>query len=399
MHHLRKGLTRRAVHRSGKRIAGSIVRAEDDDNEDAGAAAGAAAGASEPVEQEGDTTEAESNERDSKEREATTKEADAEASTAALVDALSRMSSPPWALATDAVVRLLRAALPDCPLERSLFSFVVDVVMQLAARDICLLGDLSRQLGVYPVMAFFFLNGSTLEGECSSAAALRLAAWLDRALPTSAPRAGGKTEALQKEIERALEGMHGAPETAPSLWALGCAIPFAYGAALDIRPLELDAAETVSATRAMAAGDEKRVRYILNFASERSRSGDDSEESGSGSEASASGSEDEASEVQVLGLRPARIVWVRDRVTPRELMSMFRAVKAPNRIVGLLDMLRGRISGGRAGRGAKQVSTGNPYSPHVSGSLLRAYLREVHAEEVDRREPAARRIEDILSRA
>jgi hypothetical protein len=331
MHHLRKGITRRAVHRQSKRLAGSVsVDGEEED---------------EAREAQGDGERAEGRER--------------------LLDmmaALEAAGKPGWALAADAVDRLLREALPDCSPGESRYSFVLNAVIELGRGDPTVpLGDVALRLGVYPLMAYFFLNGASGEGSRGELEeVLHQAEWLDRALPVSG---GVQTQALC------------------------CAIPFVHDLRMEMRP-----ADAEHVMRALRAGDGKRVRYLLSWHRDAGRGGE-SGESASESASESSGPGDDSSDdsdsdsgtdsaAAVFSLRPLRPALIRNRVSLRELLYVFRRVGSNSRILALLDLMAaqsGKLAGGAAG--SRAVKSGNPYWPPVEGSLMRAYLREVHGLE------------------
>lgn len=361
MHHLRKGITRRSVHRQSKRIAGS-VGVDGEEGAGDGLPASEAKGA-------------EGKERPAEDR----------AELLEMMAALEAAGKPGWALATDAVNRLLRAALPDCSLGESRYSFVLNAVIELGRGDPTVpLGDVALRLGVYPLMAHFFLNGATGDGSRGELEeVLHQAEWLDRALPVS----GAKTDARSAEgpkAERSAEGPKVDPDSGVSLQALCCAIPYVHDLRIELRP-----ADAEHVMRALRAGDGKRVRYLLSWCRSKAReegrgeesSGESSESSessgpGDSSDSDTDSDTDSASSDALLSLRPLRPALIRNRVSARELLYVFRRVGSNGRILALLDLMAAKPST-PARDATRAVKSGNPYWPPVEGSLMQSYLRSL----------------------
>jgi hypothetical protein len=303
-------------------------------------------------------------------------------------------------LCADAVLLLLTRLSEACEVElgRTLYSFVVHLTMQMyewrlkeEGADIHL-GDVAARLGSFPALAYFFMHGEQPQRDASAAVAW-LCPWLDNCLPNSSPRVRFTTEHNRR----------------CSRLAFRCAIPFAYDMSFELPDEHL---EFVS--RALTTGNDKSVRMALNFIANggkpkpdadqgkmaagkgapRDSDDDDSlDESEDGDEAEVRDEDvwDEGDTfVSLLGRKPIALRHMRPLVTPMEFYSIYSRLDEGSVLVvqqafgfeGAYEIKPQSISAIK-----KRIEAGKPFAPRCCGSVLRAYMREVHSVKVDDAEP------------
>jgi hypothetical protein len=287
------------------------------------------------------------------------------------------------------------AASEKLPLARVLYGFVLRLAMQLdqwRAEEMAdtrspaaglappSLGTLALELGAYPALAFNLMDGSSEEDGDPLAKAAELARWLDEALPApESPR---------------VEGL------GCSRAAACCAVPFALGFSSVLPDDRLD-----FVVRAVLAGELKAVRYSLNFlarrgakpgradlsASDSSSSSEDDSDSDGDHEGSDDGTDAPREEPfrSLLRARPSPLVRMAPELTPREFHTILSRLPALD-VLTLMQLLAYEdkpYAARRSKSGPQLVAAGKPFIPKPRGSVLRAYLREVHGDAVDDQEP------------
>jgi hypothetical protein len=249
------------------------------------------------------------------------------------------------------------------------------------------LGGLALEFGAYPALAHHLLEGSPDAEPDGRPDAERIAAlgrWLDEALPC--PGA-----AVSKEF-------------GCSVHAACCALPFALG----YRGV-LPESRLRFVARSLLAGEVKAARYSLNYLQGRTADGSDSsdgasgEEDGEGEEESESpDSDDETKRPPFRSLLRARRLSPPGALQPSLTAGEFHAVV---RRLGDMDAISVMQLLGyecppyakrRSRSGAELVAAAKPYMPRPAGSVLRAYLREVHGVQVDEHEPLIKTMADAM---
>jgi hypothetical protein len=351
------------------------------------------------------------------------------------------------------------AAAEGLPLGRVLYCFVLRLIMQLdewrseavaageagtSAKEIVgstsdleepSLGALAMDFGAYPVLAHFMLEGSPHADPDGRPDAERISAlgkWLDQALP-----------------------IPDAPIFADlgcSRVAACCALPFAMGY---VGVLPENRLRFVS--RALLAGDSKAVRYALNYITGRrghtervtpsgapeGRSGEaatkgsaagaasgvedgkaglefashpssSSEDSSDDDDEGETDSEDEQASPRarpfrtMLRLNPELNTYggpnfrppssLRPSLTQAEFHGVVCRLGDMDAVsvMQLLGYECPPYARRRPRSGAEMIMAGKPYMPRAAGSVLRAYLREVHGDNVDELEPDVRDMQAAL---
>lgn len=357
--------------------------------------------------------------------------------------AVDALGAKPGEVVADALRLFLTryAAAEKLPLGRVLYCFVLRLVMQLdewraEAEQIALtgrrtdpavtadlthpsLGVLAAELGAYPILAHHLMEGSPdaePDGRPDAERVAALGKWLDQAMPSPG-----------SPISR---------EFGCSTYAARCALPFALGYRNVLQENQLR-----SVSRLLVAGDVKQVGYALNFlkggagrgrgmkarrgeaeggmkglrsASPASRSSSYSSSSSDSEPEDDDPSED--SDVEggtgteparppppfrslLKAHRPSLPSTMQPSLTAAEFHTILRWLGEETDSLSVMQLLGYELppyAKRRSKSGAEMIEAGKPYLPRATGSVLRAYLREIHGQRVDDCEPGVQTMADVV---
>jgi hypothetical protein len=349
---------------------------------------------------------------------------------AELRTAVDALGARPGEVVADALRLFLTryAAAEKLPLGRVLYCFVLRLVMQLdewraeaeqiahaapkaKARGLGTdlahpsLGVLAAELGAYPALAHHLMEGSPdaePDGRPDVERVAALGRWLDQALPFPG-------EPINQHF-------------GCSDYAARCALPFALG----YRNV-LPANRLSTVTQLLVAGDVKQVGYALNFIMGRSSGGRDKRAQAGPEPAAASSSsseseledddpsgeedDDDPSEPKAAAASPPPFRsllrthraslprTMQPSLTAAEFHTVVRWLGEETDSLSVMQLLGYELppyAKRRSKSGAEMIEAGKPYMPRAAGSVLRAYLREVHGQRVDDCEPGVHTMADAV---
>jgi len=308
--------------------------------------------------------------------------------------------------ACKAIVMFVKTSAVQCgaPVGKAFYCFVLKLTRTLfewarkAKGQGVLLGDVARQLGAYPLLAFHILNELTLH-EDPIRRIVELANALDAQLPSSDNKVSiaGRTECTRL--------------------AARTVIPFAFGLRNLIPNSRLD-----FLLRNIDRGELKAVRYSLAFVIRGARESETSSASSSSSESESeeeeqeepagagvgagAGSEERKASTLPTGPPPKR-VQLRDEISDASFMGILSNVPRTHTFellhaFGLHNPGEDPLNPYPSTHDPAlrdKILRGEPTIPPCRGSILRAYVRSVLEVNVDAYEPDIQTLSDCVPAA